>query len=711
MVGSKFSHPFPPECKPQDLYKVVAEKLYPNLKVESEPGCDNRIVFPFRLLMAGKTIPFNDSTDEDKSRFEEMKKQMNPRTVILVGEKLSGGNDRQLFGMDAFAAKFFTALRSELYKLPTSSGVQCLVCHGTKDCVQFICPKGGCRNNVCKICLPEHFAQKGYILPCCICKKVIELDSFIPGDSFKTEYDHFEDLIEQQRNIDFQICKCGKFFLNTTMYSRQQCPYCKRWMCFFCNFDWDSATMSNQKYSCSSSCTYQQYLAFELVSMSSQPNVKLPSARCCPKCSTHGIYRIIMSQRGIEKQRTRPSRSQSYDNRCRTVSDGRTISKTGLLATGSQNSATVSDKKVDNTSKQLLRSISIEQYRCTNEKNASGRFLLTNESASLKRKMHDRESSKLVAEHPPALQVVPQICGLPNLSNSCYMNSALQCLNVVPPFALFFRTLPIQSREDNLISSYARLVQTMWSGQCSYDTVVELKRAICRYAPQFIGYAQHDAHEFLIALLDALQDEMTKKFAADVSASSIIKKLFNVETISQVTCEACGKTGEGTESMKFLSLPLPDKSTVPITLSNLLDLSEKKEKLDGQIYCDSCEQIAGGYQKTSLGSLSPIIIVQLKRFPFDGTHRKVMTTVDYPLNDFDFYRGNQRKREDLYDLLAISMHAGSLASGHYTTCVRHITSNEWYYVSDDHYERITDLQIIDSNPKAYVLIYAKKSLF
>ncbi|UJR34475.1 hypothetical protein I4U23_021882 [Adineta vaga] len=124
MVGSKFSHPFPSGCKPQDLYKVVAEKLYPNFKDDVQPGCENRIVFPFKLLIAGKTIPFNDSTIEDKNCFEEMKKQMNPRTVILVGEKLSGGSDRELFGMDALTAKFFTEFKSELNKLPTSSGVQ-----------------------------------------------------------------------------------------------------------------------------------------------------------------------------------------------------------------------------------------------------------------------------------------------------------------------------------------------------------------------------------------------------------------------------------------------------------------------------------------------------------------------------------------------------------------------------------------------------------
>ncbi|CAF1567777.1 unnamed protein product, partial [Didymodactylos carnosus] len=127
-----------------------------------------------------------------------------------------------------------------------------------------------------------------------------------------------------------------------------------------------------------------------------------------------------------------------------------------------------------------------------------------------------------------------------------------------------------------------------------------LKREVGKYAPQFSGYAQRDAHEFLIALLDGLQDQIMKTTAA-ASAFSIIEQLFNIQLISQMTCRACEVTGSGTESIKFLSLPLPDKSNDPITLSSLLDLFEKE--LDGQIYCDSCGQIARGRQKTRLDIL------------------------------------------------------------------------------------------------------------
>jgi len=48
--------------------------------------------------------------------------------------------------------------------------------------------------------------------------------------------------------------------------------------------------MTNQKYTCSPACTYQEYLVYELVPMQNYPHIELPSARCCPKCSKHGMY-------------------------------------------------------------------------------------------------------------------------------------------------------------------------------------------------------------------------------------------------------------------------------------------------------------------------------------------------------------------------------------------------------------------------------------
>jgi ribosomal protein S27AE len=76
------------------------------------------------------------------------------------------------------------------------------------------------------------------------------------------------------------------------MYSRQNCPKCHRWMCFFCNENWDSSTMRNQQYTCGlSTCTYQQYLTFEMVASSIyNGDLGMPNIRCCPKCGTLVVY-------------------------------------------------------------------------------------------------------------------------------------------------------------------------------------------------------------------------------------------------------------------------------------------------------------------------------------------------------------------------------------------------------------------------------------
>lgn len=80
-----------------------------------------------------------------------------------------------------------------------------------------------------------------------------------------------------------------------------------------------------------------------------------------------------------------------------------------------------------------------------------------------------------------------------------------------------------------------------------------------------------------------------------------------------------------------------------------------------------------------LHRLPPLLIMQLKRFHFDATHRqKINRLVEFPIDSLDMssYRSSSglplNENEDgLYDLFGVIHHIGILGGGHYTSTIRH----------------------------------------
>ncbi|CAF0743098.1 unnamed protein product [Adineta steineri] len=165
--------------------------------------------------------------------------------------------------------------------------------------------------------------------------------------------------------------------------------------------------------------------------------------------------------------------------------------------------------------------------------------------------------------------------GLDNLTNTCYMNSALQCLAHTIPLTQFFLNGLIQNISDDnrstdlewnqfyevgtVTGAYADVLRNLLlrnkSNTFNFSfRPIHMKETIGMRAPRFATSDQQDAQEFMNFLLDEIHKEM--KEVNGNESNNIIEELFFGKIQSTITCLECKHEVQAINPFSILSLPL-----------------------------------------------------------------------------------------------------------------------------------------------------------
>lgn len=112
-------------------------------------------------------------------------------------------------------------------------------------------------------------------------------------------------------------------------------------------------------------------------------------------------------------------------------------------------------------------------------------------------------------------------CGLTNLGNTCYMNSALQCISYLPLLRAYLLSNQYKSKGDlnkdnplgsggKFLEESADLLRVMWSARLGEKSPTRFKTQLGKINSQFSGADQQDAQELLNYMLDVLHEDSNR---------------------------------------------------------------------------------------------------------------------------------------------------------------------------------------------------------
>ena len=325
------------------------------------------------------------------------------------------------------------------------------------------------------------------------------------------------------------------------------------------------------------------------------------------------------------------------------------------------------------------------------------------------------------------------LCGFHNIGNTCYLNTALQCLIHTYPLTEYFLSTNFDNK-NILVNEFTKLISVINDENCTISPNSLIKSIMKRGHEKKMDIKfllQNDVQEFLIFFIDELHEEIKKNVTMTITGRvlndndkmalksmkswnsffknnySKIIELFYGQTVSIIKVNNIVKS-ENYGPLCFFSLPIPiNLINKTINIYDCFELFCKTELLrgDNQWKCDKTNKYYDADQITKIWKYPQIMIINLKRFDFN--QNKINVNIDFPIQNLNLsnFCIGYNNNKSIYDLYAICNHRGSLNNGHYYAYCKH-KNNKWYNFNDSDIKEIKEESLITN--KAYCLFYKLK---
>lgn len=319
--------------------------------------------------------------------------------------------------------------------------------------------------------------------------------------------------------------------------------------------------------------------------------------------------------------------------------------------------------------------------------------------------------------------------GLANLGNTCYVNSVLQMLFSFNDFTNEFEFQC--NTQIPLVKSLSILFNAMKTSTNNLSPI-SLKRNLDSSMPNFKDKIEHDAHEFLMGLIDFLHKNSNHKltiqnlnqYSSKMYQDSIValKSAFDFKTYisdsmylnlsKKLVCRDCSFVSYKFEHYLSLDLYLQNKND---TLPNILHRHFDTDYI--YIECDNCgakERNVEHSVESTINKLPKFFFIMLKRFTFaNGLPSKNNNKIDIPESlDISKFYSTLDSSSVHYSLKSVICHKGkSIDSGHYFTISKDTNLNFWNLFDDTKVIKgiCKDINEIDSS-LPYILAYEMKTM-